>query len=95
MDKLIERVFELTEDENKTRMLVMHSRMEGEYGTILCQCTAQLNGDLIVARVVDQAEPDGGFSFRSAELAYFLLNVLPLFKPQSYVQVKTPPQSEK
>lgn len=94
MDKKIERVFELKTVESGTNCLIMYSRIDGEYGTILCTCSAELNGELIVARVADQAEPDGGFDFRLHELLYFIQFIVPLFKPVSHEVLSfTPSQS--
>lgn len=84
MDKKIERVFELKTVESGTNVLLMYSRVEGEYGTLLCTCFAELNGDILSARVTAQAEPDGGFDFRLHELSYFIQFIVPLFKPISH-----------
>ena len=91
MDKKIERVFELLKyGENATTAIMMYSRMEGEFGTILCTCSCELNGQIVAARVADNGEPDGGYSFRLHEIQYFVSFILPLFNPLTFFSHEIP-----
>lgn len=94
MDQQIERVFELKTLQDGIRLLSMYSRVDGEFGTMLCTCSAELNGELIAARVTDQAEPDGGFVFRLHELSYFIQFIVPLFKPFDHGLSSSSPESQ-
>lgn len=89
MDKKIERVFEILKIEN-ANVLSMYSRVEGEFGAIVCTCNCELNGGLMAARVEDNAEPDGGFAFRLHELQYFVSFILPLFNPLNSISHEVP-----
>lgn len=86
MDKnnLVERSFEIANDEQGTKFLVMYSRTEGEFGTMLCTCSCELNGSLMAARVADSAEPDAGYNFRLQEMLFFCTFILPLFNPLTH-----------
>lgn len=91
MDKTIERVFELTPNtQSGVNTLFMHSRVDGEFGTVVCTCFCELNGDLIAARIPDNGEPDGGFAFRLHELQYFVSFIIPLFNPYIHTSHEIP-----
>lgn len=68
--------------------LTMDSIIHGEYGIIRCRCIAQIESpfDFKCFFIETSGESqDNLFSYRSACINYFNINILPLFNPLSHL----------
>lgn len=68
--------------------LYQFTQLDGEYGPVWITCACQLDGEKpylhCAINKCDGTPSEKLFSIRNAELAHFVLNILPLFNPLTF-----------